>query len=143
MLETATFTGFGAVRNPYVLMEHVCHSMSEQTVGHSFHESTVTIAVNLDILENFMFPRIVDKFDGLIFQQVNSPDNFLVDGSSGGRLIDQPPQSIHLTPMDFFLWGYIKAITYSKMVPIAVAERSRARTVFARSNTAIVGSNLT
>jgi hypothetical protein len=32
---------------------------------------------------------------------------------------------------------------YNRTTPIAVAERSRARTVFARSNTAIVGSNPT
>jgi hypothetical protein len=37
--------------------------------------------------------------------------------------------------------GVIEA--YSHDMPIAVAERSKARTVFARSNTAIVGSNPT
>jgi hypothetical protein len=53
--------------------------------------------------------------------------------SSGRRLF--LPKTARL------LWSQTDA-TYVKL-PIAVAERSRARTVFARSNTAIVGSNPT
>jgi hypothetical protein len=56
VLETATFAGL----NPYVLMEHDCDSVLDQTVGHSFfHENTITSAVYVDILENFVFPQIV------------------------------------------------------------------------------------
>jgi hypothetical protein len=43
----------------------------------------------------------------------------------------------------YFISASVRKVLRYIYQPIAVAERSRARTVFARSNTAIVGSNPT
>jgi hypothetical protein len=71
--------------NPHALMEHVhdssrvnmwCGIMSGRIVGpFVFHESTITSAVCLDMLENFVFPQIAEV-DGLIFQQDVAPPHF-------------------------------------------------------------------
>jgi hypothetical protein len=41
-----------------------------------FHESTITSAVYLDMLENCVFPQIVTEVDGFIFQENGAPANF-------------------------------------------------------------------
>jgi hypothetical protein len=123
--------------NPHALMEHVrdspkvnmwCSIMSDRTVGpFIFHESTITSAVCLDMLENFVFPQIAEV-DGLIFQQDGAPPHVgatvrtaLVERFPGrwigrGGPINWPPRSPDLTPKDFFLLGNIKGIAYSERV---------------------------
>jgi hypothetical protein len=145
--EEATFHTHGVVNrhkcriwgseNPHVHMEHVrdspkvnvlCGIMSDRIVGpFFFHESTITSAVYLDVLENFVFPQIAEV-DGLIFQQDGAPPHFgaivrtALDERFPGRWIGRggpinwPPQSPDLTPMDLFFWGYIKGIVYSERV---------------------------
>ncbi|PNF20358.1 hypothetical protein B7P43_G12827 [Cryptotermes secundus] len=67
------------------------------------------------------------------------------------------PNSPHLNPCDYFLWGFLKENILSQKPqtimelraltiqawPVTVAERSKACTVFARSEAGIVGSNPT
>jgi hypothetical protein len=100
--------------------------MSDRIVGPLFfHESTITSAVYLDVLENFVFPQIAEV-DCLIFQQDGAPPNFgaivrtaLDERFSGqwigrGGPINWPPRSPDLTLMDFFFWGYIKTSCTAK-----------------------------
>jgi hypothetical protein len=104
--------------NPDALMEHVrdspkvnvwCSIMSDRIVGpFFFHESTITSAVCLDTLENFVFPQIAEV-DGLIFQQDGAPPHFgaivrtaLVERFHGRRIgrggpINWPPRSPDFT----------------------------------------------
>jgi hypothetical protein len=120
-------------------MEHVrdsskvnvwCGIMSDRIVGpffFFFHENTITSAVYLDTLENFVFPQI-SEVDDLIFQQDGAPPHFgaivrtALDERFPGRWIGRggpinwPPRSPDSTPLDFFFWGYIKDIVYSEMV---------------------------
>jgi hypothetical protein len=44
--------------------------------GHIFHENTITSAVYLDMLENFLFPQIVAEVNCLNFQQDGAPACF-------------------------------------------------------------------
>jgi hypothetical protein len=114
--------------NPHALMEHVrdspkvnvwCGIMSDRIVGpFFFHESTITSAVHLDILQNFVFPQTAEV-DCLIFQQDGAPPHFgaivrtALDERFLGRWIGRrgpinwPPRSPDLTPMDFSFGGYI------------------------------------
>jgi hypothetical protein len=123
--------------NPHALMEHVrdspnvnvwCGIMSDRTVGpFFFHKITITSAVYLDMLENFVFPQIAEV-DGLIFQQDGTPPHFgaivrtALDERFPGRWIGRegpinwPQRSPDLTPMDLFFWGYIKDIVYRERV---------------------------
>jgi hypothetical protein len=118
-------------------MEDVCDSpkvnvwcciMSDRIVGpfFFFHESTITSAVYLVMLENFVFPQIAEV-DGLIFQQDGAPPHIgaivrtALDErfpgrwiGRGGRLIG-PHRVLTHPPMDFF-WGYIKDIVSSERV---------------------------
>jgi hypothetical protein len=75
--------------------------MSDGTLGPCFfHESATSIAVSLDVLENFVFPQIVAEVEALVSKEmVQQPitvplyallwtDDSLVDESTGkGRLI--------------------------------------------------------
>jgi hypothetical protein len=100
--------------------------MSDRIVGpFFFHESTITGAVYLDMLQNFVFPQTAEV-DSLIFQQDGAPPYFgaivrtALDKRFPGRWIGRggpinwPPRSPDLTLMDFFFWGYIKDIVYSE-----------------------------
>jgi hypothetical protein len=59
-------------------MGHAHDSMSDQTVGHLFHESAITSAFYLDMLEHFMFPQITADTGGLIFTQDTALAQFVL-----------------------------------------------------------------
>jgi hypothetical protein len=121
--------------NPHALMEHVRDSpkvsvwfgiMLDRIVGpFFFHESTITSAVYLDMLENFVFPQIAEV-DSLIFQQDGAPHHFgaivctALDKRFPGRWIARggpinwPPWSPDFTRMDFFFGGTSKTLCTAK-----------------------------
>jgi hypothetical protein len=70
-----------------------------------FSEDTVSGREYLDMLEQFLYAQIADLQPNIIFQQAGAPPTL---GSGCGRPIRWSPHSPDLTPLDFFLWGYVK-----------------------------------
>ncbi|KAJ4449634.1 hypothetical protein ANN_01038 [Periplaneta americana] len=117
--------------NPRVVMEYErdspkvnvrCALTCDPVIGPFFFvESTVTGTTYLDMLENYAVPQIQDEF---FFRQDGAPPHYANQirdylntrfpnkwiGRSGS--IEWPPRSPHLTPLDFFLWEYVKSIVY-------------------------------
>ena len=93
------------------------------------------------MLEVFVFPQI-DEFEQetgqrVIFMQDGAPPHHLLavrdalnarfpNGWIGREApILWPPRSPDLTPMDFFLWGYVKNIVYAEKIRDLVHLRER------------------
>ena len=94
-----------------------------------FNEKTVCQGNYLDMLENYAMPIITDG-EGhatAIFQQDGAPPHYAtivrdyLDETLPGRWCGRgggegwrawPPRSPDLTPLDFFLWGYVKDLVY-------------------------------
>lgn len=91
-----------------------------------FAERTVTGITYLDLLQQFLEPQVIQDgiLDSVVFQQDGAPPHFativrdyLNDtfperwiGRASPRL--WAPRSPDLTPMDFFVWGFIKSKVY-------------------------------
>jgi hypothetical protein len=90
-----------------------------------FMESTVIGHSYLDMLENFAVPQIPPGFifqqDGALHQFHRDVTTFL-DETFPGRWVGRggptawPPRSPDLTPLDFFVWGFIKDVVCSRKV---------------------------
>lgn len=121
--------------NPRKTIEHqrdspkiiVWCAMSSDTIfgPFFFRESTVNSANYLDMLQNFAFPQFPTN---VIFQQDGAPphwgsnvrealdDKFPDSWIGRGGPISWPPRSPDITPLDYFLWGYVKNKVYSSPV---------------------------
>ena len=72
------------------------------------------------MLEQFLYPEVADLQPNIIFQQDGAPPYWGLDVRRSlnatfqdrwigrGGPIRWPPRSPDLTPLDFFLWGYVK-----------------------------------
>ena len=107
-------------------------NLSFKTSVTLFSESTITGVVYLDLLEQYVFPQIEtfeqENVNRVIFMQDGAPPHFscfVTDilnkrfpnawiGRNGP--IPWPPRSPDLSPLDFFLWGYIKNIVYAEKI---------------------------
>ncbi|PNF39058.1 hypothetical protein B7P43_G04850, partial [Cryptotermes secundus] len=118
--------------NPRVFLEHVrdspkvnmfCVLSKERVYGPFFFmETTITGIVYLDMLQEFLIPQSdEDDQEGHIhFQQDGTPPHYLgevrlyLNTRFSGRWIGRaaptawPPRSPDLTPLDFFLWGFVE-----------------------------------
>ncbi|PNF13977.1 hypothetical protein B7P43_G08668, partial [Cryptotermes secundus] len=126
--------------NPRVSLEHVHHSpkvnvfcaLSKESVyGPFFYmETTITGIVYLDMLQEFLIQQ-----EGRIhFQQDGAPPHYLgevreyLNTRFPGRWIGRaapiawPPRSPDLTPLDFFLWGFVKDRVFVPPLPVNVVE---------------------
>ena len=93
-----------------------------------FHETTITADVYLDLLTKYVAPQLIDSQPTIIFQQDGAPPHwglrvcrFLNETFSDLWIerdgpISWPPRSSNITPLDFFLWGYVKDIVYQTKV---------------------------
>jgi hypothetical protein len=101
-----------------------------------FIEPTVTRDICLDMLEKSAVPQLLPQQLNVIFQQDGAPLHWSLDVSDflyitfPQRWIGcdgptrWPPCSPDITPLDFFLWGYVKDRVYA--TPICdVAELCR------------------
>lgn len=94
----------------------------------------------LDMLQNFYFPQIQNRpgFAYQVFQQDGAPPHWRLTVRDWlnatfphrwiGRLpspMQWPPRSPDLTPLDFFLWGFIKSKVYRTPCPNLAALRQR------------------
>ncbi|GBL85010.1 hypothetical protein AVEN_42252-1 [Araneus ventricosus] len=94
-----------------------------------FAETTINSVTYLDMLEMYAVPQMQQHQPDVIFQQDGAPphwgmivrdflDENLPDRWCGrGGLIPWPPRSPDITPLDFFLWGFVKNIVYKTPVP--------------------------
>lgn len=108
--------------------------INNQIIGPYFFEGTVNGDVYLDFLTNFLVPTLKIRFPdvnnpneidrSIWYQQDGAPPhysctvrNYLNEvfpnrwiGRRG--TIEWPPRSPDLTPLDYFLWGYLKSKVY-------------------------------
>jgi transposase len=124
-------------RNPHVLMEQqhqapgVCvwaGMWSGGIIGPYFFESTVTAEAYREMLVDFLLPRMLSlpRATEMWFMQDGASSHYatiarnVLDAHFPGRwigrrgTIEWPPRSCDLTPLDFFLWGYLKDLVYSR-----------------------------
>lgn len=101
-------------------------------VGPFFLPDNLTGEYYLNLLENYIYPQIVEIMENddrmpendIYFQQDGAPPHYAAPvrdflnhhfpehwiGRRGS--IEWPPRSPDLTPLDFFLWGHLKTIVY-------------------------------
>ncbi|GBO05805.1 hypothetical protein AVEN_11406-1 [Araneus ventricosus] len=89
------------------------------------HAPTVTSNIYLDMLQLYAVPQFPE---GVIFQQDGAPPHYgnivreFLDTTSPKRWIARgavmawPPRSPDITPLDFYLWGYVKQHVYSERI---------------------------
>ncbi|PNF35740.1 hypothetical protein B7P43_G15308, partial [Cryptotermes secundus] len=102
-----------------------------------FVETTITSIIYLDMLfQEFLIPQLdEDNQERRIhFQQDSAPPHYLGEvrkylnthfpGRWIGRVapIAWPPRSQELTPLDFFLWGFVKARVFVPPLPANIIE---------------------
>lgn len=96
-------------------------------IGPYFFPDNVTTQSYLDMLQDWLLPQLtflgISPLD-IIFQQDGAPAhyalvvrtwldvNFKSWIGRGSDTMQWPPRSPDITPLDFFLWGYIKNIVY-------------------------------
>jgi hypothetical protein len=121
--------------NTHEVMEHECDTpklnvwcalTSDSVFGpFFFKEATVTGASYLNIQQNYAITRIPQRYffqqDGAPPHYANTVKAFLSQQFPGKRIgrrgpIAWPPRSPDLTPLDFFLWGYIRDLVYQTKV---------------------------
>ena len=108
-----------------------CAMSSNCIIGpYFFEEETVTGQNYLNMLTTFFHPEIVRKriVRRIIFQQDGAPPHYSTEvrdwlnktfpGKWIGRRgsIEWAPRSPDLSPLDFYLWGYLKQKVYSKPI---------------------------
>ena len=132
--------------NPRVSLEHVrdspkvnvfCALSRERVYGPFFFmETTITGIVYLDTLQEFLIPQLDenDQEGRIHFQQDGAPPHYLgevreyLNTRFPGRWIGRaapiawPPRSPDLTPLDFFLWGFVKDRVFVPPLPANVVE---------------------
>lgn len=101
--------------------------IDSRIIGPYFFEETLTGPRYLEFLQNFLLPelnRLFPNRNDLWLQQDGAPphyavlvrnylDNVFPNRWIGRRgAIEWPPRSPDLTPLDFFLWGYLKSNVY-------------------------------
>ena len=83
-------------------------------------EKSITRLVYQDTLEQYLYPQVGDLQPQVIFQQDGTPPHWSMDVLNSptksypdcwigrGRPICWQPSLPDITPLDFFLWGYVK-----------------------------------
>lgn len=91
-----------------------------------FAERTVTSASYLDMLQEYAVPQIEDRQPNVYYQQDGAPPHWglhvrnYLDEQFPERWIGRdgpiswPPRSPDITPLDFFLWGFVKNKVYAR-----------------------------
>ncbi|PNF28847.1 hypothetical protein B7P43_G04418 [Cryptotermes secundus] len=117
-----------------------CALMHDQVIGPFFFaEKTAISVIYLDMLQNFVYPQIETLQSEIIFQEDGAPPHWstiireALDKHFPGRWIGRgspiswPPRSPDITPLDFFLWGYVKDIVYKTQVRDSDQLKTRVR----------------
>ena len=97
-------------------------------IGPFFFDGSVTGESYLNMLQTFFYPELERRHneDEQLFMQDGAPPHYAnvvrdwLDATFPGKwigrrgAIDWPARSPDMTPADFFLWGHLKHIVYSK-----------------------------
>jgi hypothetical protein len=103
---------------------------------------TKEVNTYLEMLRNWLMPRLTEESEDFIFQQDGAPPHFhgavrahlnehLPNrwtgraGQADSPLMKRPPRSPDLTTCDFFLWGHIKDLVYVPPLPRDIDELKR------------------
>ena len=102
-----------------------CGLMHNQIIGpFIFAESTITANIYLDMLKHYVVPQLEEFQPRVVFQQDGAPPHWglivrdFLNETFPNRWIGRngptpwPPRSPDITPLDFFLWGYVKDRVY-------------------------------
>lgn len=111
-----------------------CGILDGRVLGPYFFEETLTGERYLDFLQNDLIPTLITLYPDLeepdihhrdlFFQQDGAPPHYALPVRAyldevfpnrwiGRRgMIEWPPRSPDLTPLDYFLWGYLKSKVY-------------------------------
>lgn len=102
-----------------------CGIMCNRIIGpFFFKETSISANVYLDLLTEYVAPQLSDLQQTIIFQQDGAPPHWglhvrgFLNQTYPDRWIGRdgpipwPPRSPDITPLDFFLWGYVKDIVY-------------------------------
>ncbi len=121
-----------------------CRLLWDQVISpFSFVDNTVNTQVYQDMLEQFAFPQLEDRQPRIIWQQDGAPPNWALtvcaalDVTFPGRWIGRdgpilwPRRSPDITPLDFFLWGYVKEHVYKTPVPDMATLKERIKNAIA------------
>lgn len=119
-----------------------CALAIDEVIGPFFFaEPTVTKEVYLDMLELFAIPQIEHRQPNVYWQQDGAPPHWgkivrvYLNNTFPGRWIGRdgpipwPPRSPDITPLDFFLWGYVKDRVFAKKVQDIEELKNRVREV--------------
>ena len=106
-----------------------CGIMCNRIIGpFFFHKTSANADVYLDLLTKYVAPQLIDFQPTTIFQQDGAPPHWglhvreFLNETFPNRWIGRdgpipwPPHSPDITPLDFFLWGYIMDIVYQTKV---------------------------
>jgi hypothetical protein len=112
--------------------------MHDRVIGpFVFAEDTVTGANYYDMIHEYLLPQVLELQPNIIFQQDGAPPHWslqirhLLNRHFRGRWIGcggpitWPPRSPDITPLDFFLWRYVKDRVYATLVPDIATLRTR------------------
>ena len=124
-----------------------CGLMHNQIIGpFIFAESTVTANIYLDMLKHYVVPQLEEFQLRVVFQQDGAPPHWglivrdFLNETFPNRWIGRngptpwPPRSPDITPLDFFLWGYVKDRVYRTPVRDVETLQSRIIEVLATVN---------
>lgn len=131
-------------------------------IGPFFLPGILTGDSYLEFLRNEVMPDLIQRFpnqnnphlldDNIWFQQDGAPPHFsarvrdFLNDMFGdqwigrGGPIDWPPRSPDLTPLDFFLWGYLKDKIYVNKPPDVETLKNRIRTEIRRITPEIISN---
>ena len=117
-----------------------CGLMHNQIIGpFIFAESTITANIYLDMLKHYVVPQLEEFQPRVVFQQDGAPPHWslivrdFLNETFPNRWIGRngptpwPPRSPDITPLDFFLWGYVKDRVYR--TPVRDVETLQSRTI--------------
>lgn len=118
-----------------------CAIFNNRLIGPVFYEGTLTGPRYLELLTNVISDFLEDlplsdyrnvwfQHDGAPPHKVSSVQQYLRDTFQQqvigyGGCVEWPPRSPDLTPLDFFLWGYIKQRVYATPPPTLQELRNR------------------
>lgn len=115
--------------NPHVFSERSLHAqkigvwcvMSRKRIFLTFFHENVSAEVYTQMLEQFVATLSQDELDRAWFQQDGAPAHtarttlLYLERTFSGKVISKgvwPPRSPDLTPLDFYLWGFMKNQAY-------------------------------
>ncbi|GFU37073.1 uncharacterized protein TNCV_1554801 [Trichonephila clavipes] len=94
------------------------HQPQPRVLGHYSFVAPANVEVNFYRMDIFYFKIKEFQQDGATCHTARATIDLLKD-TFGDRLISRfgpvnwPPRSCYLTPLDYFLWGYVKSLVYA------------------------------